>query len=175
VPDFTHSFFVRRFIRIVACFGGLVLIAACGQNTQKNTPSEVPYFTNLRPNEAWGRRGPSYRQPVLWEYRRRGLPLLVIDETAFWRRVLDPQGDRVWMHKSLLSRRSIVMVMANQPIPLYRTMGDDQTVVAYADPQALLRLGPCQGDRCQIRKDNIRGWADKAGLWGVNIPPGALE
>jgi SH3-like domain-containing protein len=153
----------------------LVLITACGQGTHQSAPAELPYFTNLRPDEAWGRRGPSYKQPVLWEYRRRGLPLLVVDETVFWRQVLDPDGDRVWMHKSLLSNRSIVMVMADKPIPLYRTMGEDQTVVAYADPKALLRLGPCQGTRCQLRKDNIRGWADKSKLWGVDVPKKSLD
>lgn len=121
-------------------------------------------------DEAWGRRGPSYKQPVLWEYRRRGLPLLVVDKTEYWRQVVDPDGTMVWMHSSQLANRSIVMVRAKAPIPLYRMAGEDLTVIAYADPMALLHLGPCQGTRCQLKKDNIRGWAEKDALWGVDIP-----
>ncbi len=149
---------------------GLVLISACMPKGQTRKPSEPPYFASLRPDEAWGRRGPSYDQPVLWEYRRRGLPLLVIDETPFWRQILDHEGDKVWMHKSLLSLRATVMVVSAQPAPLFRAAGDDQTVSAYAAPFAVLRLVQCLGDRCLVKKDNIRGWAEKQTLWGVEIP-----
>jgi SH3-like domain-containing protein len=170
VPDFISSYLPRAFPLRLASIAALVLITSCGQNAQNKAPAELPYFANLRPDEAWGRRGPSYKQPVLWEYRRRGLPLLVIDKTELWRQVRDPQGDTVWIHKSLLSRNGIVMIKTKTPIPLYRAMGEDQSVIAYADPMALLRLGPCQGQRCQLRQGNIRGWADRSALWGVDIP-----
>ncbi|PHS27264.1 MAG: hypothetical protein COA84_04530 [Robiginitomaculum sp.] len=171
MPNFISQYLPQRLRLCAACLGALVLIASCGQNTQSKATAEVPYFANLRPDEAWGRRGPSYKQPVLWEYRRRGLPLLVVDKTTFWRQVRDPEGDLVWMHKSLLSRNRIVMIKAKAPIPLYRAMGEDQTVIAYADPMALLQLGPCQEQRCQLRQGNIRGWAERSALWGVDIPP----
>jgi SH3-like domain-containing protein len=62
------------------------------------------------------------------------------------------------------------MIKAKTPIPLYRSMGEDQTVIAYADPMALLHLGPCQEQRCQLKQGNIRGWAERSALWGVDIP-----
>lgn len=171
MPDFSVP---RRFVFRITSAGALLLFGACTPNAQNSKPAELPYFVNLQPDEAWGRRGPSYKQPVLWVYKRRGLPLLVIDETTFWRQVRDADGAVVWMHKSLLSSRPMAMVIAKSPIPLYRTASEDETVVAYADPRALLRLGPCQSGRCQLKKGNIRGWADKSALWGAVIPPDAL-
>ncbi len=170
MPDFISLYFPQRLRLSAACLGALVLIAACGQNAQNKASTEVPYFSNLAHNEAWGRRGPSYKQPVLWEYHRRGLPLLVVDETEYWHQIVDPEGTKVWMHTSQLAKLSIVMVRAKTPIPLYRMAGEDLTVIAYADPMALLRLGPCQDQRCQLRQGNIRGWAERSVLWGVDIP-----
>ncbi len=98
-----------------------------------------------------------------------GLPLLVVDKTVLWCQVIDPEGEKVWMHKSRLSTRAMVMVKAETPVALYRTEGEGQTVIAYADPNALLRLGPCLGDSCQVKKGSVRGWVKKNALWGVDV------
>ncbi len=169
VQNFSLSSSIRRIGFLFTIFGILILLVACNPSAQDATQTEPPYFVSLRPDEVWGRRGPSYKQPVLWEYRRRGLPVLVVDETPFWRQVIDPAGEKVWMHKSLLSTRAMVMVVADKPVPIYRTEGQDQIVIAYADPNALLRLGPCLNGRCQVRKENVRGWAEKNVLWGADV------
>ncbi len=150
---------------------GLALLGACTAPERNAVPAGLPYFATLQPDEAWGRRGPSSKQPVLWQYQRRGLPLLVVDETPLWRQVRDFEGDTVWMRDFLLTtRHPTAMIIAKTPVPLYRMAGDDENVIAYADPGAILRLGPCEQSRCQLRKDKIRGWAEKSGLWGVDIP-----
>ncbi len=134
-----------------------------------------PYFASLRHDRSWGRRGPSYAQPVLWEYRRRGLPVLVIAQTPQWRRIADPDGTRVWMHRSLLGARPMAMVRTKTPAPLYRDAGTGQTIIAYADPGALLQLGPCVQARCQLKAGHIRGWAPKSALWGVDAKAAAQQ
>lgn len=150
----------------------LITLGACTPRGQQRTPNEPPYFASLRPDEAWGRRGPSYDQPVLWEYQRSGLPLLVIDETPFWRQVLDHEGVKVWMHKSLLSTRPTALIVAEKPVAMFRAAGDNETVIAYIQPNVIVRLGACIENRCQVRKEKIRGFVEKKALWGVKVPSG---
>jgi SH3-like domain-containing protein len=148
--------------------GAFLLVGGCSPDKDEAAPKTLPYFVNIQPGKAWGRRGPSYDQPVLWEYKRAGLPMLVIDKTLHWRQVRDPDGVETWMRDFLLSSPSMVMVRSKTPLPLYRAPGDNPVVIAYADPGALLQIGLCQNRRCQVQKGNIRGWAEGAGLWGVD-------
>jgi len=153
----------------------LLVTGACTQQRQDDDARQPPYFASLRHDKSWGRRGPSYDQPVLWEYQRRGLPVLVIEQTPQWRKIVDPDGMTVWMHRSRLSTRAMAMVRAKTPAALYRSAGSGQIIIAYADPGALLRLGPCVQVRCQLKAGNIRGWVRKSALWGVDTKAAAKQ
>ncbi len=131
------------------------------------TPAITPYFVSIDEIKARGRRGPSKAQPILWVYTRKGLPLLVLDESDKWLQVRDPQGDVTWMAKRLVSRRRTLIVTAKAPIAIYRKAGKNENIVAFADPGALLRLRTCESARCQVKSGTVRGWIDKDGVWGL--------
>ena len=64
--------------------------------TDSNLP--VPRYVSLKTAGANGRHGPGLEHRVDWVYERAGLPLQVTGESGPWRRVVDPDGDTVWMH-----------------------------------------------------------------------------
>lgn len=168
MPRFFLAVARLRLMPASAFFAALLLLQGCTPKGQNTAPETPPYFASLKHSKSWGRRGPSRAQPVLWEYHWRGLPMLVVDAIPQWRQVRGPDGEVVWMSATLLSRRPMAMIRDAKPVPLYRTAGGDQSIIAYADPGALLRLGQCLKSRCALSHDNIRGWADKAALWGVD-------
>ena len=71
--------------------------------TVRGSGLPVPRYVTLKFDEANLRAGPGREYPVLWQYQKAGLPLLVDAEFGIWRKVLDHDGTVGWMHGSVLS------------------------------------------------------------------------
>src|SRR3546814_13947207 len=61
---------------------------------QASDEVQVPYWALISVDRARMRKGPSIDVPVLWEYRRKDLPVRVIARHDLWRKVEDPDGAR---------------------------------------------------------------------------------
>ncbi len=137
----------------------------------------VPRFVSLKFNETRGRAGPSFSHPVAWLYQRQGLPMEVVAETPDWRRVRDPQGEEVWMHRrTLTGRRSVWTQDATQ---LLARPDSDAALIANVEAGAVLWLERCRAGWCRLEADDHRGWAPAEAFWGVyseeTEPTPALE
>lgn len=161
--------FAAHHIRLAACalcFAALltpVMALAVAQPTPSGLP--VPRFVTLEFDEVNGRAGPSRDHPVLWVYRRRGLPVQIVAETENWRRVRDPKGDLSWMHKRTLSGARAVVATAETP--LREDARPDEEIVAIAEAGAVLSLDRCLAGWCRLESGDHEGWAEARTLWGV--------
>ncbi len=127
----------------------------------------VPRYVSLKYGQVNGRRGPSTRHPILWEYQKRGLPLVVVAEMDIWRKVRDMNGDESWVRGSALSGEQTVIAL--QDIPLYAKPSATSNTLAVASQDALLWLLECRNDGwCQVKSDTgYKGWAEQGLLWGA--------
>jgi len=132
------------------------------------TGKPVPRFERLRASEVNGRAGPSLSHPVLWTYGRAGLPVLVIKESIDWRRVRDPDGDEVWIHRSLLAGGSTALLVS--PATLVRTPEADAAAVADLEAGVVAALLTCEAGWCRIAAGRRKGWVPEAALWGARVP-----
>ncbi len=150
---------------------------AAAQSCDTFSGLPVPRFVSLRFDEAAGRAGPSEDHPIAWMYQRAGLPVQIIAETPDWRRVRDPDGEEVWMHRRLLSGRRAVRAL--EPSDMLARPEDEAALVARIEPYAVLWLERCRAGWCRLEADGQRGWAQAAAFWGVYDdeaqPSGALE
>lgn len=132
------------------------------------TPSgfEVPRYVSLKYGKTNGRAGPSQNHPILWEYRRRGLPVIVVAETELWRKIRDMNGDEAWVYRAGLSgERSVV---ALHTVAIQKRADDTARTVAVAETGALMRLEACQNDWCKVwADDGLKGYAPQSSLWGA--------
>ena len=62
-----------------------VLMATAGPAAAQSDV-ELPYWASISVDEARMRKGPSPEVPVMWEYRRKDLPVKVIARHETWRR-----------------------------------------------------------------------------------------
>ena len=133
------------------------------------TPSgfPVPRYVSLKVGKVNGRTGPSRQHPIAWQYRRKGLPLVVVAETEMWRKVRDVTGDESWIHKPALSgiRRVIVLEEAT----LHSKAKDAARIMAILERNALLELEECnEADWCKVKSaDGLKGWTQRYKLWGA--------
>lgn len=133
------------------------------------TPSgfPVPRYVSLKVGKVNGRTGPSRQHPIAWQYRRKGLPLVVIAETEMWRKVRDVTGDEAWIHKPALSGIRHVLVL--EDTTLHSKAKENARVTAIVDRNALLELEECNAsDWCKVKAENgLRGWTHRYVLWGA--------
>lgn len=134
------------------------------------TPSgfPVPRYVSLKYSNSNGRTGPSSAHPVAWNYKRRGLPMIVVAETEEWRKVRDVNGDESWMKRRLLDGRR--MVLARTEIVLRSKPRSDSKKRAIAAKGALLKMEECDNTGwCRIESEDGRlvGYALQNLLWGA--------
>lgn len=126
----------------------------------------LPRFVSLRAAEVNLRTGPGIRYPIDWVYRRRGLPVEVIDEFEGWRRIRDHEGTIGWVHQSMLGGRRFGLVRDQDQV-LRRAPEPGAPGVARLEPGVIGRLEGCEGSWCRLEVQGYSGWLQRAGLYGL--------
>jgi len=128
-------------------------------------PPPVPRFASLASDKVYMREGPTYRHPILWVYRRKGLPVEVVAQYDVWRRVRDSEGTTGWVHSSMISETRTVLVTARAEIR--RTDDTRAKILALAQPGVVAKLEACDAEACEIAASGTEGWIEKKNIWGV--------
>ena len=142
----------------------IALVAVVGPASAQ-TEVELPYWASINVDEARMRKGPSPDVPVVWEYRRKDLPVRVIARFETWRKIEDPDGTQGWMAARLLSRTRTAIVTGD-----VRPMREDASVsaaVAYrAEPGVVGRITDCKNGWCLFDVKGRKGWVQTDHIWG---------
>lgn len=156
-------------LTLAGCDGRAAEGGDCPAVQRANTVSGfcVPRYVSLKRGEVLGRKGPGKDYPGVWVYRARGLPVQVVAETQDWRRVCDPDGGAVWIHRSMVDGRRTVLSTGAEPVSLLESPRPGAAVTGLLVPRALAGLDRCQGDWCRLSVGGVSGWAPAARLWGV--------
>jgi SH3-like domain-containing protein len=176
-----------RFLQVMARFCFAALLAwgpglfmaqsASAQQTDDPAPKRqverpgrtglpLPRFVSLRAPEVNLRTGPGIRYPIDWVYRRRGLPVEVIDEFETWRRIRDHEGTVGWVHQSMLDGQRRVLITGDVVV-LRRSPESDGAGVARLEPGVSGRLDGCRERWCQITVESFTGWLERDILYGL--------
>jgi SH3-like domain-containing protein len=126
----------------------------------------VPRYSSLRYDKVNGRAGPSLDYPVAWSYARLGLPVVIVRESQEWRKIRDPQGDEVWVHRRMLAAERTVITTEKGAIRQAATARS--AAVARFEVGAVLELGGCEGAWCRVEAEGRKGFALKSELWGAD-------
>jgi SH3-like domain-containing protein len=155
-----------RLLLLTALAVAVPALAAPEERADGTTTLPVPRFVSLKSNSAMMRAGPEERFPILWEYKRRGLPLEVIKEYKIWRQVRDPDGTVGWMNKSLLTGVRTGFVR-DQTRTLY-VAPDLQSRVAWRiEPGTVVTITLCDQQWCRVSNDGRSGYILRSQLWGT--------
>ncbi len=173
---------------IFATIGSAVIGSVLAQSDTREIGAgglPLPRFATLKSATVNLRQGPGTHFPRLWQYRRRHLPIEIIDEYGAWRRVRDQDGTSGWILASLLSGKRYVMLVATDTSHAVRRAPDAQSgIITFAESGALAQVLTCQDGWCALKfstayhngkarqKSNwfapaTRGWLARDALWGV--------
>lgn len=127
--------------------------------------SEEIFFLSLKNSEVNLRSGPSFQHPIRLTYKKKYLPLLILDKSETWRQAKDFDNNSGWIHISQLSKKKSALNKKNNSI-LY------QGPTIYSKPIARLEIGrlvlikKCKINWCKIISGEYNGWILKNSLWG---------
>lgn len=159
----------KRFLMALAFVLAVTAAHAEADAVGRETGLPIPRFVSLAADLANMRLGPRASDAIIAVYRRRGLPLKIVDEQDNWRQVEDFEGDRGWVHTSLLSGRRTVLVTGDVAI-LRRAAAVSAPAIARVEPKVVGQLLTCHEAWCFVEVERRRGWLPVADLWGVVAP-----
>jgi SH3-like domain-containing protein len=141
------------------------LTAVVGSAAAQSDPVKLPYWASISVDEARMRKGPSPDVPVIWEYRRKDLPVKVVARFETWRKIEDPDGTQGWMAARLLSRTRTAIVTGE--IRPMREAASPSAAVAYrAEPGVVGRITECADGWCRFDVKGRSGWIQTDHIWG---------
>lgn len=130
-------------------------------------PPKPPYWASIRPSVARMRTGPARTYPASWLYRRAGLPVRVVATFKEWRKVEDQDGASGWMQGNLLSQQRSAVVTAGPPLEMRERPVPGARLAFRAAPGVVGKVSECANGWCRFDVMGQAGYAEIAGLWGI--------
>ena len=76
--------------------------------------SENTYFLMLKNSKVNVRHGPSFDYPIKFIYKKKFLPVKVIDKKENFRRIIDHKKNTGWIHISQLKKSNSIIVLEDK-------------------------------------------------------------
>ena len=84
-----------------------------------NLYSADEYFLTLRNEKVNLRQGPSFEYPIKIFYKKKYLPVLVLDKSNNFRKIIDHENNSGWIHISQLSKKKSALII-DEKILIYK-------------------------------------------------------
>ncbi|MEP1093382.1 MAG: SH3 domain-containing protein [Rhizobiaceae bacterium] len=146
----------------------------------RETGLPLPRFVSLKFNKVNLRVGPGRKYAINWLYKKRGLPVEIIQEFDQWRRIRDSEGTTGWvLNSQLSSRRTGIVAPWEKPkiafgntvrASLFSGKGSaskDASTVARLQAGLMVTIDECHSQWCEVEAQDTRFWLQQEQLWGV--------
>ena len=131
-------------------------------NTSANENKEFLTLKNIEVNL---RQGPSFEYPIKLVYKKKYLPVIIIDKSETWRQIKDFENNSGWIHISQLSKRKSAINIKNNSI-VYKKPTIYSKPIARLEVGRLVLIKRCKVKWCKITSGGFSGWIYKNSLWG---------
>ena len=123
------------------------------------------YFLMLKNNTVNVRYGPSFEYPIKFIYKKKNLPLKIIDKKENFRRIIDHKKNSGWIHISQLKKANSVIVLSDQV--MFDKSSKFSEPIVKIQKGRLLIIKKCKKNWCKIQTSNYVGWIKTENIWGT--------
>tara|TARA_B100001750_G_C15129894_1_gene409266 strand:- start:84 stop:557 length:474 start_codon:yes stop_codon:yes gene_type:complete len=131
----------------------------------KSFSKENINFLTLKNNEVNLRQGPSFKYPIKLVYKKKYLPVIILDRSETWRKIKDFENNSGWIHISQLSKKKSAINIKKNSV-LYKKPTIYSKPIARLEIGRLILVQKCKEKWCKITSDDYKGWIFKNSLWG---------
>ena len=122
-------------------------------------------FLTLKNDEVNLRQGPSFEYPIKLIYKKKYLPVIILDKSETWRKISDFENNSGWIHVSQLSKRKSAINTKNHSV-LYKKPTIYSKPLAKLEAGRLVLVKKCKMKWCKVISGSYKGWVIKSSLWG---------
>jgi|TARA_B100001778_G_scaffold260815_1_gene221254 SH3-like domain-containing protein len=127
---------------------------------------ENDYFLMLKYNKVNVRYGPNKDDQIKFVYKKKYLPLKVIDKKENFRKIIDHKNNNGWIHISQLKSPKSLIVMENKT--LFKKNSIFSKPIIKLEKGKLVLIKKCKENWCKIKTNKITGWLRTENVWGIN-------
>jgi len=131
----------------------------------KSFAIENAFFLSLKNSEVNLRLGPAFEYPIKLIYKKKYLPVIILDKSETWRKIRDFENNSGWIHISQLSKKKSAINIKNNSI-LYKKSTIYSKPIARLETGRLVLVKKCKIKWCKIISGTYEGWVYKNSLWG---------
>ena len=127
--------------------------------------AQSEYYLTLRGDKVNLRRGPSLEHPIKLIYKKKFLPVLVIDKSYNFRKIIDHENNSGWIHVSQLSKKKAALNNEDKSV-IFKKPSEYSKPLALLEKGRLCLVKRCKNDWCKIKTGKYTGWIEKKKLKG---------
>ena len=126
---------------------------------------ENSYYLILKNNEVNVRYGPSFNYQIKYIYKKKNLPIKVIDKKENFRRIIDFKKNSGWIHISQLKKGKSLILLKDQ-ILFSKPTRFSKPIIKIAKGRLLL-VKKCKKKWCKVKTEDYLGWIITNNIWGT--------
>ena len=131
----------------------------------KSFANESKNFLSLKNTEVNLRQGPSFEYPIKLIYKKKYFPVIILDKSGTWRKIIDFKNNSGWIHISQLSKKKSAINTKNNSV-LYKKSTIYSKPIARLEVGRLVLIKKCKEKWCKITSGGFKGWVFESSLWG---------
>ena len=112
------------------------------------------------------RIGPGFDYPIKFIYKKKYLPVKIIDNKENFRKVIDHKKNGGWIHISQLKKINSILVLSDRI--LFKKPTYNSKPLANIKSGRLFILEKCKKTWCEVSSQNFSGWITTENVWGKN-------
>ena len=126
---------------------------------------ENSYYLILKNNEVNVRYGPGFDYPIKYVYKKKNLPIKVIDKKENFRRIIDLKKNSGWIHISQLKKGKSLILLKDQ-ILFSKPTRYSKPIIKIVKGRLLL-VKKCKKKWCKVKTEDYLGWIVTNNIWGT--------
>ena len=134
-------------------------------NLPKSFSNDSLFFLSLKNNEVNLRQGPSLDYPIKLIYKKKYLPVIILDKSETWRKIRDFENNTGWIHVSQLSKKKSAINIKDNSVIHKKPTIYSKPIVKLENGRLVL-INKCKIKWCKVTSGNYSGWIIKSSLWG---------
>jgi len=121
-------------------------------------------FLSLKKNKVNVRYGPGFDYEVKYIYKKKKLPVKLVDKKENFRKIIDLKNNSGWIHVSQLKKSK--SFIAKEDKILFKNPSLFSKPIAKIQKGRLLLYKKCQKNWCKVKTANYTGWLETKNIWG---------
>ena len=127
--------------------------------------NENDYYLILKNNKVNVRYGPGFNYQVKYIYKKKNLPIKVIDKKENFRRIIDFKKNSGWIHISQLKKGKSLILLKDQ-ILFSKPTRYSKPIIKISKGRLLL-VKKCKKKWCKVKTEDYLGWIITNNIWGT--------